>query len=65
MKLMIISLFCIASFMVADSVMAATMTCQVKVVDGNVVVLENCERATAFQPGDYVKVKLDKKKEKK
>jgi len=54
----------IAGFLAPHSVSAATVTCEVKSVEGGTIVLVNCDqkRAKGFVPGARVKVKLDRKK---
>lgn len=39
---------------------AATVTCEVKSVQGRTMILENCDekRAKGFEPGSKVKIKL-------
>ena len=41
---------------------SATVTCQVKAVKGDIIILENCDekRAKDFKQGDKVKVKQEK-----
>lgn len=47
-------------------VRAATVTCEVKSVQGSTIVLENCDaqRAKGFEPGSKVKIKLQKESDK-
>ncbi len=45
-------------------VLAATVSCEVQAVRGDVIILKNCneKRAEGFRPGDKVKIKLQKPK---
>lgn len=45
-------------------VLAATVSCEVQAVQGDVIILKNCnvKRVQGFKPGDRVKIKLQKTK---
>jgi|GEM_PF-5649830 len=50
-------------FISAQPVFSATVTCEVQAVQGDKIILINCNerRAKGFKPGNKVKLKLKKK----
>jgi len=59
-------IFMMMALLPAAAASAATVSCEVRSVDGGTLVLVNCDqkRLHGFSPGARVKVKLDRKKKK-